>query len=75
MLLKAELAKKPQIQYLERPEPQTVRIAEENQKEIKYEKDPYLIEQNARLSRELQNALVDPCNTARRTECKARPCR
>lgn len=74
MRLKAELAKKPQVQYLEKPEPQTVRIADENLKEIKYEKDPYLIEQNAKLSRELQNALVEPFNTARRTECKTRSC-
>lgn len=58
MFLRAELARKPQIQYLEKPEPKLVRIAEENHKEIIYEKDPYLIEQNARLSKELQAALV-----------------
>lgn len=58
MWLKAELARKPQVQYLEKPEPKVVRVAEENLKEVVYEKDPYLIEQNARLSRELQLALV-----------------
>lgn len=62
MMLKAELARKPQVQYLEKPEPKLVRVAEENQKEIIYEKDPYLIEQNARLSRELQKALVTGSN-------------
>ena len=58
MNLRAEFARKHQVQFLEKPEPKLVRVSEENHKEIRYEKDPYLIEQNARLSRELENALV-----------------
>jgi plasmid stabilization system protein ParE len=58
LYLRAELAKKPAVQFLEKPEPKVVRIAEETHKEIRYEKDPYLIEQNARLSRDLEVALV-----------------
>lgn len=69
--LRAELARKPQVEYVEKPEPKMIRMAEETQREIRYEKDPYLIEQNARLSRELQNALVGYCSLERRTKCKA----
>lgn len=58
-MLKADLARKPVVEFKEIPAPKVVRVAEENLKEIRYEKDPYLIEQNARLSKELEDALVD----------------
>lgn len=57
-MLRTELSKKPAVEFKEMPAPHIVRVAEENLKEIRYEKDPYLIEQNARLSRELEDALV-----------------
>lgn len=57
-MLRAELAKSPAVEFKEIAAPRVVRVAEENLKEIRYEKDPYLIAQNARLSKELDEALV-----------------
>lgn len=55
-LLKAELARKPIVEYKEIKPP--VLAAPEVRTEVVYEKDPFLIEQNARLSKELEEALV-----------------
>lgn len=68
-MLRADLAKKPAVEFREIPAPKVVRVTEENLKEIRYEKDPYLIEQNARLSKELDDALVMYRLLVRRTEC------
>ncbi len=57
MTLTSELRKRQTVDYV-MPETKVIRIQEPNMKEIRYEKDPYLIEQNARLSRELELALV-----------------
>lgn len=56
--LKAELLRKPMVEYREiRAPPAKV----EARTEVIYEKDPFLIEQNARLSKELEDALVGSC--------------
>ena len=59
MTLMSELRKRHTIEQVVAEQPKIIRVTEPNIKEIRYEKDPYLIEQNARLSRELEYALVD----------------
>ena len=55
--LRNELRRRQTVDVVREP-PKVVRVTEPNLKEVRYEKDPYLIEQNARLSKELEQALV-----------------
>lgn len=51
--------------------PQIVRVTEATPKEIRYEKDEYLIRRNAELAAELEHSLVGfPTHPERRTECQ-----
>lgn len=59
--LRTEMKKRPTVEIVQEP-PKVVRINEPNMREIRYEKDPYLIEQNARLSRELEQTLIEEQN-------------
>lgn len=43
---------------MSRPDERRFQVVEAPEREVKYEKDPYLIEQNAKLARELEKALV-----------------
>ena len=71
--LQEELRRRPSPSLeIVREAPQVVRISEPPVKEIRYEKDPYLVEQNRRLGKELEDALVDPGYAGGGTEGQAR---
>jgi hypothetical protein len=59
--LRNELRRRQTVDVVREP-PKVVRVTEPNLKEVRYEKDPYLIEQNARLSKELEQALLEEQN-------------
>lgn len=59
--LMAQLQKKQTIDYVQQS-PEVVRIQDPNLKEVRYERDPYLVDQNARLSRQLEEALCQEQN-------------
>ena len=60
--LRNELMNKKNTFEIAAEPPQVVRLAEPNLKEVRYEKDPYLTEQNLRLSKELEAALLEEQN-------------
>jgi hypothetical protein len=59
--LMSELKRRPTVEIV--PEhPKAVHVVEPNMREVRYEKDPYLVEQNARLMRELEAAVMEEQN-------------